>query len=45
MRELLLAAGATNTTETQRDWIICKAAIDNEEDWLKKFHEDPRVSY
>ena len=45
MRELLLAYGATDTKETQQAWRICKAAIDNEPAWLKKFHEDPRVSY
>ena len=45
MRELLLEHGATNTRELQQDWRRTKAAIENEPVWLKKFHEDPRVSY
>ena len=45
MRELLLEYGATNTREMQQDWRIHKAAIENDAAWLKKFHEDPRVSY
>ena len=45
MRELLLDYGATNTKELKQDWRRCMAAYENEPAWLKKFHEDPRVSY
>ena len=45
MRELLLEYGATDTRELRQEWRICQAAIENEPAWLKKFHEDPRVSY
>lgn len=45
MRELLLEYGATDTKKLRQDWRITQAAIENDEAWLKKFHEDPRVSY
>ena len=45
MRQLLLDYSATNTRELQQAWRTKKAAIENEPAWLKKFHEDARVSY
>ena len=45
MRELLLEHGATNTKKLQQDWRRTQAANENDAAWLKKFHEDPRVSY
>ena len=42
MRELLLEHGTTNTRQLQQDWRRCKAAIENDPVWLKKFHHDLR---
>ena len=45
MREPLLDHGTTNTRKLQQDYRRWQAAVENEPNWLKKFHEDPRVSY
>ena len=45
MRKLLLEHGATNKRRLQQDWRIHWAAVENDPICLKKFHEDPRVSY
>ena len=45
MRELLLEYGATDTVTLRQDFRRTQAVIDNEPAFLKKFHEDTRVSY
>ena len=45
MRDLLPEYGVTKTRKLQQDWRIRQVVIEHELTCLKKFHDDPRVSY
>ena len=42
MRDLLLQAGAVESSEFKERWELRQASIASAEDWMRKFHCDPR---